>query len=253
MKKMLILTLCFIVLSSNIYSQEKGRNMLREGFVKPISYLINGVEQIDSIANMIVEIDARYVSYFGHYDYIITMNYFHDTNFEDFGKRNIYEFRVPSEKVIEKKLVINDVSIWNRNLGKGETGNISINIDNKVVTMEIAYSDGKFIKIIWENRQFQRLFLKVGEGWTYWFKDYKKCDWNLHIIPSKGFSVEQPKSIVKVSKDDPPVGIPGNQITYIIPDDGVDFWFLAKKIGKYKVVFENKNSNEQRIFEAIVE
>jgi len=59
--------------------------------------------------------------------------------------------------------------------------------------------------------------------------------------------------MIEVSKDDPPVGIPGNQTIYRIPDDGVDFGFLAKKVGKYMVVFENKNCNEQRIFEAIVE
>jgi hypothetical protein len=139
----------FIVFSSNIYSQEKGGNMLRHGFysqeevynglrrdfVKPISYLVNGVEQTDSVTNISAVINEQHDSS-GYCTCTIEVHYP--------GKHHYYTFQVPREKITGSQWAINDVSIWS---GNGETGNINMETVGKTVTVGIAYSNGKSVKI----------------------------------------------------------------------------------------------------------
>jgi len=232
-------------MSSNLLqAQENDENLLELGFVKPVSYLINGVEQIKSIKYMFIE---------SYYSYHIKIG-------RNCNKIDYYNFDMAVERKTEK-IIEGGLDVY---IGFGDTNNvdetyysdakngkITIEVDSKLVTAEIAFLEGKYngsYKIVWENHKLaNQVFLKKGEQWNITLDNDEENEWKFNILPNKGFTLIEQSAVavleLKQLIDNEDVRVRENFATY--------FEFVAKKVGKYKITFYN--GIEQHIHEITVE
>ena len=247
----ILLFFLFIMLPLSIYSQNKGEKMLVSGWVTPISYQINGVEQIDSITCMYVDEDARYNSYFNDYTYRVIMKYHN-------GRSERFEWTVPSEKIVEKQWTIDTIVMWQANEENDESegegvffsnswgdeivsGKLNIDMERNIVTLEITYPKEKSILIIWENLinpiQNYQVFIKIGEEWSIEVENDEEHKWRLDVNPGKGFSLIRQRAVPTISFE-----VDHGSWVEIFPgkeNAATEFVFLAQKIGKYILTFDN--------------
>ena len=226
--------------SMTSFAQETAENILKTGCVKPISYLFNGVEQIDTIQYMFIECfeDTDYRDY--GITIVYTRDYAHYYNF-------VANFEKNTEKILESELYsiskneertlggYKNVTIFSDT--EDELADMRIVLENNVVTMEIVTPDGKNYKIVWENHKLDdQSFVKIGEECEF-LLDYDK-EWKFSINPSKGFTFSRQSNIDEA--DEPIQDFDGRQyIKYGRKNVSTKFVFIAQKIGKYKLTFDN--------------
>ena len=145
-----IFCIFFIFVSFHIYPQETGIDMMETGYVKQISYIINGIEE------------EYFMDFFtiakknnGFYELGLQSNPFFGIEYWGFKIINIKD----NEKTINGQLV--DINYKNMNgisyIDNNANGNIEINLETKLVTVEILFHKNKDseknYKFIWENNR----------------------------------------------------------------------------------------------------
>jgi hypothetical protein len=142
----------FIVLltmvSIKVYSQENGINMLQIGFVKPLNYVINGIEQMEYIQSMEIQLLENET-----YQIKIGFNHTEENAYWMFKLTNWNH----NGRIIKTKLV--DISvedtggIWH--IDENASGDMEINLETNIIKVEIAIhinnSSKTIYKIIWDN------------------------------------------------------------------------------------------------------
>lgn len=190
-----------------VYGRSENEDLLKLGFVKPISYLIDGVEQIDSVQCMFVNLPYRLIN---EKPNALDDLYHININYIDRDDIHYYRF-VLEEKKKNKNMVewrLNNVDVGFKSVSKkffdveDSTGNIKIALKDNRVTAELVFSGGKYSgnhKIVWENRKLDhQVFLKVGEQWKIQVRNNENDDEGVcDVIPNEGFTLVE-KSQVEV-------------------------------------------------------
>ena len=103
MKRLLIIILTGGIMSSILlHSQDNDEQLLDYGFVKPISYLVNGIEQIESVQSMFINLLYGQASYNHPLDdlYYIEMKPVRSKKIDN------YKFFMTVEKRTDRKSVV---------------------------------------------------------------------------------------------------------------------------------------------------
>jgi hypothetical protein len=136
------------MVSVKVYPQENGVNMLQVGFVKSFNYVINGIEQIEYIQSMEIQLleNETYQIKIG-FSHTEENEYwmFKLTNWEHNGR------------TIQTKLVgisVEDTGgMWH--IDENASGNMEINLETNIIKVEITIhmnnSSKTIYKIIWGN------------------------------------------------------------------------------------------------------
>ena len=271
-KLILIITLIGIMSSNMLHAQENDEKLLQTGIVKPISYQINGIEQIEPVQWMIVEFSEYESSYYGIDIQIGYGHYSSNGGLNDDEIKSYFFYmtvRKRTEKIIEGKLeeFAMDEDYFN---DEHVNGTIKIDLDSKLVTVEIVYPEeyqSEKHKIVWENRRISKdIFLEIGEQWqadnqislkigeqlTIMNLDNETHEWEFNIFPDEGFSVIEQTNLGEESVWDI-INTDGTSYTETFPARYISshFIFTAEKVGKYKLTL-NKGM-EQYTCEIIVE
>ena len=241
-------------MSLNLSSAQALVNSLKLGFVKPVSYQVNGVEEINSIKCMTLDLpygkSTNPQNTFGdRYHMQITHHN---------GRVDYYRFFIINEENAKNSIIAKlfqiDIAFSNRSktFFSDEEVSSRIELKNNLLSAEISFPKGEYAgvyKIVWENHQLDhQIFLKVGEQWQTEMKNENGNKWNCNILPDKGLALTE-----QIQRDEILKMMPDGRIREIIPvkeNVATAFVFVAEKTGKYKLTFSN--GVKQRKFEVTV-
>ena len=229
-------------------------NILVSNYIRPIRFTINGVEQSESARLM--NIQAR--STRGN-SYTVRLFYANTQPPFSFSIGNIEE----CERTIKGDL-----------RGAGLSGTFTKDIGVRMVTLTIVSEDfinsggipaGTY-EITFQVPQHNQVFLSVGEVWGFHltfegdsrelacpFTAIEADNWTFDVYPRRGLTFIEGWKVMSHWSANVFFAEGGEEFIEEWRFDGEEYRFRADRVGIYTLFFDNRKTNERRIFRVVVE
>ena len=222
--------------------------------VRPISFMFNGVEQVDSIQR--ISIDTSGCRFFG-----VRVHRYTDSN-QFLSKW----FKVVSIKEVEGRIE-GELLLNQRYSGIEARG--SINVEDQIVTIKLTVPEGHYrltpgtYKIVYRNL-YSEVFLTVGQEWSVRLNDWES-NWVRDMYPRRGLvdkvaerNAERDAQNRERARRGEPILL--EEVPFINccpfgfePVPHATFEFRADRAGIYILIFDNRRTGVRRMFRVVVE